>query len=702
MMVMLLQRLTAPQSTYSLENKTNYLCDYFEKQDNNNNTNNNNNTSNSSNNNQQLLLQQVCCDNEFNSIGIIKPINNNNNNNNNNTYYCNNISKNNNYSNNNINTQSDKDKLRTSVCYRNKTVITNNNNKNNSSNNNNNGYNEEDTEDDQQLLARDKFQNKRHQETIITNSLTTASTTTAGTAITGASAAASAGAAASGTTSTLSASQGRFCAPGQGVAMRYYRLWIYASNIVLLGSAIGLAAAVARTLLFTSDPRRYLIPGVPRALDPTALYAYLALATQLGLLQLLGCIAARRLSARLLNAYWLLLLALLFGDTIIGVAWIFRFERIRAELRPSLRLKLQLDYGRDLRFSDQWDQLQREFSCCGIVGPSDFDGQFNYPDSCCPVVETLVKDSITTATVFDRSSGQGNIIYNINETNINIVGIGTDNDADDSNLVDEGGGCQQPFVNGCEEYLMGWLRKTADLLFVLGYCVMAFAKLCFLGILRYEIREMIQKIRLLREPPPPATSQYIQSLCQPVHAPAPIPAATTAAATTMTALTAATTTNTTTMMMMTGSDQRGSCGGGDSAAAMPSITGNNNIPQLPAAQHLINYHHQDHTSNKHSFLYTSNLQQQQQQDTGADSDTNSHCALILEESSTPTPPVTQRNCHHPLITGLRESKSKNNGNNNYEMREFNRRYLIANGDPSSPAITGNQPGIKIITQSKRT
>lgn len=46
--------------------------------------------------------------------------------------------------------------------------------------------------------------------------------------------------------------------------------------------------------------------------------------------------------------------------------------------------------------------------------------------------------------------------------------------------------------------MVTWLRNTADILFVLGYCVIAFLKLCFLGILRYEIREMIQKIKLLQ------------------------------------------------------------------------------------------------------------------------------------------------------------------------------------------------------------
>ena len=39
---------------------------------------------------------------------------------------------------------------------------------------------------------------------------------------------------------------------------------------------------------------------------------------------------------------------------------------------------------------------------------------------------------------------------------------------------------------------------TGDTLFVLGYCVLAFIKLCFLAILRYELREMVAKIKILQ------------------------------------------------------------------------------------------------------------------------------------------------------------------------------------------------------------
>ena len=40
------------------------------------------------------------------------------------------------------------------------------------------------------------------------------------------------------------------------------------------------------------------------------------------------------------------------------------------------------------------------------------------------------------------------------------------------------------YTTGCEKRLLNWLRSSLDILFVLGYCVISFLKLCFLGILR--------------------------------------------------------------------------------------------------------------------------------------------------------------------------------------------------------------------------
>lgn len=56
-----------------------------------------------------------------------------------------------------------------------------------------------------------------------------------------------------------------------------------------------------------------------------------------GLLQMVGCWGALRLSEKLLNAYWLLLLLLLLGDALLGIFWMFKFEKIMQGLQPMLR-----------------------------------------------------------------------------------------------------------------------------------------------------------------------------------------------------------------------------------------------------------------------------------------------------------------------------------------------------------------------------
>ncbi|KRT86405.1 Tetraspannin [Oryctes borbonicus] len=233
-------------------------------------------------------------------------------------------------------------------------------------------------------------------------------------------------------------------------AMRYYRLWIYTCNTAILAGTLAFVGAAVQNLIL--DYRRSLIPSLT-LYQPSFLYAYLALATQGGALQLLGCVAAIRLSERLLNAYWLLLLVLLFGDIVIGAFWAFRFEKVCQELKPALRARFNQDYGSGGELTALWDRLQSEDECCGVAGPQDYgngSGRWEIPTSCC--------EDFTNTTAR----------------------------------------CAKPHQTGCEERLVAYLRATASILTILGYCVLAFLKLCFLGILRYEIREMIQKIRILK------------------------------------------------------------------------------------------------------------------------------------------------------------------------------------------------------------
>ncbi|CAH1961667.1 unnamed protein product [Acanthoscelides obtectus] len=232
-----------------------------------------------------------------------------------------------------------------------------------------------------------------------------------------------------------------------GRAMRYYRLWIYTCNTCLLAGALAFAAAAARTVLF--DFRRQLVPQLA-LYQPSFLYAYLALVTQGGALQLLGCVAALRLSEKLLNAYWLLLLVLLFGDLVLGAFWAFRFERICQELRPALRLKFAQDYGSD-------EELEAESSCCGVTGPADYNSTFvqlPLPASCC---------------LRPPEGGTSYVISPTPSLNGNASAVAS----------------AQPVTcehhqHGCDDTILAYLRATASLLAILGFCVLAFLKMCFL------------------------------------------------------------------------------------------------------------------------------------------------------------------------------------------------------------------------------
>ncbi|XP_055605385.1 transcription factor SPT20 homolog [Uranotaenia lowii] len=152
-------------------------------------------------------------------------------------------------------------------------------------------------------------------------------------------------------------------------AMRYYRLWIYTCNAVLLMAVIVFCGVAGKILL--SDYKRLLVNGLSLT-QPSFIYAYLALLVQSGFLQLIGCLGALRLSEKLLNAYWLLLLLLLIGDAMLGIFWMFKFDKVMNDLQPMLKARLANEYGNSMELTELWDRLQNEGRCCGVSGPQMF------------------------------------------------------------------------------------------------------------------------------------------------------------------------------------------------------------------------------------------------------------------------------------------------------------------------------------------
>lgn len=152
-------------------------------------------------------------------------------------------------------------------------------------------------------------------------------------------------------------------------AMRYYRIWIYTCNTVLMVCVV--CFVVIAYQLVVADQRRHLVPGLDLC-HPSLLYVYAALFVQCTVLQIVGFLGARSLSERLLNVYWLLLFGLLVGDAVLGIYWVYRYDKMVAKLKPALRDRLAKDYGHDQQFTAIWDDLQRDHECCGVNGPKDF------------------------------------------------------------------------------------------------------------------------------------------------------------------------------------------------------------------------------------------------------------------------------------------------------------------------------------------
>lgn len=56
------------------------------------------------------------------------------------------------------------------------------------------------------------------------------------------------------------------------------------------------------------------------------------------------------MNEKLLTLYNRILVALLFGDAIVGIIWLFRYNYLTNNLRSDLKNKLNNDYGYDASF----------------------------------------------------------------------------------------------------------------------------------------------------------------------------------------------------------------------------------------------------------------------------------------------------------------------------------------------------------------
>ncbi|XP_069166478.1 CD82 antigen [Procambarus clarkii] len=409
-------------------------------------------------------------------------------------------------------------------------------------------------------------------------------------------------------------------------AMRYYRLWIYTCNAVLLVSVfvfVGVALSVA------SHPYLTLVPALP-AYHPTLLYGYVALLLQAGVLQALGCVGALRLSQKLLNIYWLLLLFLLLGDVVVGLVWLYRFSHLTEGLRPYARSTLLNHYGKDADVTDAWDTLQTAAKCCGVAGPRDYNTTWwenrhphvyiKLPASCCVKNDSEGATSASRQFTYPQADQAARHVdpyqrgkSNSDHSKSHARPENQPGRAYERNLTCGDADDKDYHAKGCAPHLEKWLLNSAETLMILGFCVIAFIKLCFVGILRFEIQEMIQKIKVLQGDNPCVPNPEIAAA-----------------------------------LGMMSPEKPGECGGllssgggdGDGSGREHGRRGDaqgdaESAAATPLTQPRLN-HLSSHTD-------------------GAESDTNSHCALITDTPvRRPQPDKRKPNGNNNDVTELRE------------------------------------------------
>lgn len=260
-----------------------------------------------------------------------------------------------------------------------------------------------------------------------------------------------------------------------------------------------------------------------------------------------------------------------------------------AEVRPTLQRRIAEEYSTYEDFTSSWDELQREARCCGVAGPRDF--------------LALIPASAANQSSFVPPAGSQWWWWRREGEDLVMVPDSCCRSTSESRGAllarrfnesrDEPQRCEV-FPTGCEEHLLTWLRQSADTLFVLGYCVVAFIKLTFLGILRYEIREMIQKIKVLQTERADLAAAEL-------------------------ALTA----GSPTISVNTPLHHMNHLGPPDRAPLLQRCSECNPavLCSPPVLTKLGNHHHHHSLGNGPTSLLTSN--------DGNDSDTNSHCALIV-------------------------------------------------------------------------
>jgi len=167
----------------------------------------------------------------------------------------------------------------------------------------------------------------------------------------------------------------------------------------------------------------------------TAAYILIGFGAFVFLVGFCGCCGAIRRSKCLLGFYIFFLVIVCAGELAAGIyVAIFKGDA-EAKLNTGLTDSIQKRYG-DGSLTVAWDALQNELSCCGGLGPDDYDGSEwanstaaggnKLPDSCCTTPDDTTALAACRAKTgdFHTEGCKAKVLQWVDDKAVILIGVG--------------------------------------------------------------------------------------------------------------------------------------------------------------------------------------------------------------------------------------------------------------------------------------
>ncbi|KAG5882055.1 hypothetical protein JTB14_007717 [Gonioctena quinquepunctata] len=206
-----------------------------------------------------------------------------------------------------------------------------------------------------------------------------------------------------------------------GMSVIKYILFVF--NLFFALSGLGIIIAGAIVLADVSDFNAFVssdLMGPPMVLIVTGAIVFI--------IAFLGCFGAIKESYNLLMAFAGLLIIIFILELAVGISAAVYKADFQEALKDNLKKSMEKYTEENSSEKISWDNVQKKLMCCGVDGPSDWQGQLT-PVSCCTdekpelEVEAFCSDNAFGTYVFNTGCFD-NMKMKIESNTKILIGVG--------------------------------------------------------------------------------------------------------------------------------------------------------------------------------------------------------------------------------------------------------------------------------------